>query len=121
LQRMLHRDRLTVRAANIRLQGLTKAAVLVLVGAQRREHGLARAAAKVIGEEPTLQHPRVAPDECLGARKDVRHDSSPSFIAIRRIVYLWNGDNCQSPLMCAPGMMAYSEPRPDVDLSDDRR
>jgi hypothetical protein len=49
---------------------------------QSREHGLARAAAKVIREEPTFQQPGVAPDKCLGARKYVRHKRSPSFIAI---------------------------------------
>src|SRR5262245_55566885 len=87
-QRVLHWDRLAVRAANIRLEGLPKAAILVLIGQQSREHGLARTATKVIREEPALQQPRVAPDEGLRARKSVCHKNSPYFIEIRRTVYL---------------------------------
>lgn len=56
-------------AAQIGFEGVTVAAVLALVGGERRLDGVGVLAEEVMGEPALLKHPGRQPDEVLGTRQ----------------------------------------------------
>jgi hypothetical protein len=65
-QRRVDGQGLAQRPAQIGLERVAEAAIGVLVGAQRREHGLGRAALEQVQIAPAVDQPGIGPDEGLG-------------------------------------------------------
>ncbi len=71
LQRVLHRDGLAVRAAQVRLQCVSKAAVLILVAPQSRQECFNGPAAELKLKQPAVQQSSVLPEERLGPHEQL--------------------------------------------------
>ena len=78
VERREHRDRLAVRGADVGLERLPEAAVLVRVRRERAQHGVARAVTEQMSEMRPVEEPGVEEDEGAGG---VEVDHGPSVTA----------------------------------------